>query len=360
MRYTNATKKFGQSALITALLFWFIACGEKTEETATEVVRPAKIFTISASGGGINREFPGKVRAAQQVDMSFNFAGTLVKLPVKEGQEIKKGNLIAAIDDRDLKNALAAERAKLKDSKASYERHKGLLEQAVTTAAEFDKVERMYEVQKVAVRIAQKAFDDATLEAPFSGRIAKRYVDNHKEVMAKEPIVSLQDISSMEILVDLPESVIAHVRKKSTATVVAEFPVLPGKKFALKAKEVALQADPQTQTYQVVLTLPIITEANILPGMTATVTATAKGDAKQPDTFLVPLAAVFADEAGKRLVWKVGKDMKVQKHPVEVGAVTGDRIRITKGLKPGEKIVTAGVNFLEPGQEVRPIQTDSK
>ncbi len=361
-RVNTMKKSVRWAALFTALVCWLSGCGEDTEkDTKKDMVRPAKIFAISASGDAFTREFPGKVRATQQVDMSFNIPGTLVKLPVKEGQKVKKGNLIAAIDSRDLRNTLAAERAKLKDSKASYERHKGLLAEQVTTQAEFDKVLRMYEVQKVAVRIAQKAVDDTSLKAPFSGRIAKRYVDNHKEVQSKEPIVSLQDISSsLEVRVDLPESIIAHARGANTTSIVAEFPVLPGKKFELKVKEIALQADPQTQTYKATFAMPAITEANILPGMTASVTATAKGNEKQTLSFLVPLAAVFADEAGKRLVWKVGKDMAVQKLPVEVGKVTDDRIKVTKGLKPGDKIIAAGVNFLEPGQEVRPIQDSAK
>ena len=145
MKQVNTMRKIGIGAIVLAALgCWISACGEDTKKNVQkEVVRPAKIFTIFASSQAFSREFPGEVRASQQVDMSFNIPGTLVKLPVKEGQQVKEGDLIAAIDSRDLRNTLAAERAKLRDSKASYERHKGLLAEQVTTQAEFDKVERM-------------------------------------------------------------------------------------------------------------------------------------------------------------------------------------------------------------------------
>jgi RND family efflux transporter MFP subunit len=344
--------------LITALACGFTACAKDTEkDTIKEVVRPAKILSVGEGGDGAHRQFPGKVRAAQQVDMSFNFAGTLTKLPVKEGDNVEKDQLLAQIDPRDYKNTVAAERAKLAQSKASYERHKQLVKDEVTTPAEFDRVQRKYEVQKVALKIAQKALSDTSLKAPFPGRVAVRYVDNFKEVQAKEPVVSIQDVTSLEVVVNVPESVIAPMRERNSVPARAEFPVAPGREFDLNIREFASEADPQTQTYRVVLAMPAPKDINILPGMTTTVfakTGISSGG------FLVPLTAVLADEAGKRFVWIVDQAMKVQKTQVEVGEVTGSHIRITKGLKSEDRIVSAGVNYLTSGQQVSELKKVGK
>jgi multidrug efflux system membrane fusion protein len=359
MRHMNTIKNTGRWAIIAAILgCWFTACAEDTDkDTKKDVVRPAKILSVGDGGDGAQRQFPGKVRAAQQVDMSFNFAGTLTKLPVKEGHNVKKGQLLAQIDARDYRNAVAAERAKLAQSKASFERHKQLVIDEVTTPAEFDRVQRMYEVQKVAVKIAVKALSDTSLKAPFSGRVAIRYVDNFKEVQAKEPVVSIQDVTSLEVVVNVPESVIAPMRERNSVPARAEFPVAPGRQFELEIREFASEADPQTQTYRVVLAMPAPKDINILPGMTTTVfakTGVSSGG------FLVPVTAVLADEAGERFVWIVDQAMKVQKTQVEVGEVTGSRIRITKGLKSGDRIIGAGVSYLEPGQQVSELKKVGK
>jgi RND family efflux transporter MFP subunit len=194
------------------------------------------------------------------------------------------------------------------------------------------------------------------LKAPFSGRIVKRYIDNFKEVQAKEPIVSLQDISSIEVVVDVPEWVMVPMRERGSASVIVEFPAVPGKKYTLKLKEFSSEADSQTQTYRVVLTMPAPEEVNILPGMTATVTGSNLRNSLSEQKQLIPIGAVFADETGKNYVWRVEDSMAVKKQEVEVGSVTGENIYIVNGLTPGSRIVTAGVNYLQPDMKVREIK----
>jgi len=205
---------------------------------------------------------------------------------------------------------------------------------------------------------ARDALNDTRLKAPFSGVIADRYVENYQDVQAKQPVVSLQDVSSIEILVDVPEIMMATVKDKNALNVFAEFASIPGKKYRTTLKEFSTKADPQTRTYRVVLKMPAPKEVNILPGMTAKVFRIIDpGEVVQESAFLVPIEAVFGDEAGKQYVWIVNPETtQVQKREVQVGNVTGGTIRILEGLTSGEKIVTAGVNFLQPGMKVRAIK----
>lgn len=207
---------------------------------------------------------------------------------------------------------------------------------------------------KALVDSAKLQVEYTTLTAPFSGIVSKRYVDNFQEVQAKQPIVSLDDISSVEILVDVPEIVMAGVREGGAGVAVAEFAAAPGKRYPLTIKEFATRADPTTQTYQIVLEMPQPEDINVLPGMTATVTGSTGEREQGKDIFVVPAIAVTADAAGNAQVWVVDKEtMKVTPRPVKTGNLTGtDSIEIVEGLKDGETVAVSGVSRLREGMQV--------
>jgi RND family efflux transporter MFP subunit len=206
-----------------------------------------------------------------------------------------------------------------------------------------------------AVDAAKDQLSYTYLKAPFAGIIARRYVDNYQEVQPKQPIVSLQDITHVEILVDLPENLMAISREESGAKIVVEFPTLPEKQYPVSIKEIATEADPATQTYQVVFQMPQPEEIRVLPGMTATVRATLSDEKAAEADIVIPAIAVTADPKGQDYVWVVDpKEMTVRKKDVRVGSVVGTAdIRILDGLKGGEKIVVAGVTKLQDGMKVR-------
>jgi RND family efflux transporter MFP subunit len=359
MEYGHQLKLPGLRVFMaTGIIIGFVAagCGEKPVETK-EVVRPVKMITVGSEDDSSERKFPGSVRAAQRVDLAFNVSGTLAELPVSEGDDVKKGDLLARLDRRDFKSNLASANAKHKNAKSDYDRNAKLLKEGVISRAHFDQLEKNLKVYESDATIAQKDFDDSSLLAPFEGRIARRYVDNFKEVRAKEPIVSLQDISSIEVVVDVPEWVMVPIRKRGSADVTAEFHAVPGKQYPLKLKEFASEADPETQTYRVVLIMPAPDDVNILPGMTATVTGSGLKDSLNRKSIQVPVSAVFADEGGKNHVWLVDDSMKVRKQEVQVEGVTGESIHVVHGLSKDDRVVTAGVNYLQPGMKVRELKS---
>lgn len=405
------------------MAFFFNSCGKEEEKAPeTKVVRPVKMMTITTGGERLKRSFPGTVRASQRVDLSFQVSGPLTELQVEEGQEVKKGDLLARIDPRDfevkLRNAkakLATSRATLKAMKQARPEDIKRLEAKVSKAeaalklakSDYDRVMRIKKQDAGAVsqgmvdkalekrdraeaevrdakqelRIGKlgarpediqakeaeirslKANVDAAkdqlgytyLRAPFSGTIAKRYVDNFQKVQAKEPILSLQDISQIEILVDVPEDIMAGAKKTRAADTVVEFAAAPGKRFKVKLKEYSTEADPKTQTYRVVLTLPAPENINIFPGMTATVSGarSQKGSSR----IVIPAIAVVADHDGVSNVWIIDKEtMTSKKRKVRTGNLTGkDSIEILDGLNSGEMIAIAGVSRLREGMEVRPL-----
>ncbi len=414
------------SVIVTAIFLILAGCADQEEKTDTVVVRPVKTMVLASSASERVRTFPGKVQASQQVDLAFRISGPLVEFPVKEGQAVKKDDLLARIDPRDYKTDLAhvksslaeayanlksmkagarpedikvleaevaAARARFQEAEQNFRRYEKLYSRDVVTKMDYERRQSAYNVAKaqlnatsqnlkkgrkgarredvdaMASRIrglkaqqkrAQAAQDDTWLRAPFSGVIAKKFVENFQDVDAKKPIVSLQNVSNIEILVDIPEKEMATVDQTDIAKITAKFEFLPDKEFTVEIKEYGTQADPQTKTYPVTLTMPAPEGVTLLPGMTATITARLKAS-ENADTsqFAIPVSAVFADELGKQYVWLVDQTaMTVSKREIRVGSLTGESIRVSEGLEPGEMIATAGVHFLQENMKVRVLGSE--
>ncbi|WP_455201669.1 efflux RND transporter periplasmic adaptor subunit [Kaarinaea lacus] len=335
------------------------ACGDKNQAPPPrETVRPVKTITLGAADFRGSRQFPGTVRASDRVDLSFNVDGPLIELPVKQGQNVKKGDLIARLDPRDYGSNLKAAEARYTETKSNYERGKGLVKDGFISKVQFDQLRSNFEQAEADLAIKKKALNDTYLKAPFAGKIAKRYVQNFQDVRRKERIISLQDVNVIEIVVNAPESIVAGAAGDARqATIQATFESLPGKTFDLEVKEFATEADPKTQTFEYVLIMPQPEDANILPGMTATVLATAPETAVQPTIQVIPALAVVADETGKSHVWVINqKENTAHSREVSTGELVGnDQITITDGLANGDMVAIAGVSTLREGMKVRPV-----
>ncbi|MBW1816236.1 MAG: efflux RND transporter periplasmic adaptor subunit [Deltaproteobacteria bacterium] len=352
----------------------FISCGKEEEKAPIKkLIRPIKIFTVQSGAEVFKRKLPGKVRAAKRVDLAFQVGGPLIELPIQEGQEVKSGALLARIDPKDykvnLRNAegqMAKANAALQLARTEYDRVLRIKKKDPGAVSQSMVDRRREGVNKAQADIAslQASVDDAKnklkytyLKAPFSGVIARRYVDNFQEVRRKQPVVTLDDLSSVEILVDVPENLMAVVRT-GDADAVVEFPSSPGKQYMATLKEFATRADPATLTYQVVLTMPAPDDIRVLPGMTATVSGKGKAQESGAEKIIIPAIAVFADESGKSKVWIVDRGtMKVSARPVIAGELTGSAsIRILDGLKPGDHVAVTGVAQLREGMQVRDLK----
>ena len=191
--------------------------------------------------------------------------------------------------------------------------------------------------------------------------MASRLVENFQDVQAKQPIVRLQDIKQLEILVDIPENRAIRVREdgRNAVNVHAVFDAAPGREFPLTIKEYSTEANPETQTFEVVLTMPQPEGLLLLPGMTAMVWAESP-ETDQEDgagTFVIPAAALYADEAGKTHVWVVDTQSNaVSMRAVETGELSGaENIQVVSGLQAGEMVVVSAASRLREGMVIRPV-----
>ncbi|MCB9874350.1 MAG: efflux RND transporter periplasmic adaptor subunit [Planctomycetaceae bacterium] len=206
---------------------------------------------------------------------------------------------------------------------------------------------------EAAAAAAKNQLDYATLTAPFDGEVAARYVNNFQTVQVNQPIVRLLDISKIEITVQVPESLIGLVPQ--VKQVDCSFDAFPGREFTGKITRIGREASQATRTYPVTVEIQQQEEARILPGMAAVLRnhpIEIEGDAAED--LIVPPSSVFTTAEGpETFVWVVDTGNKVARRPVKTGDLTPVGLRVVEGLKAGDMVVTAGVNTLREGQEVK-------
>lgn len=346
-------------AILTVLVL--AGCGgeEAQDQLSKPVIKPARVAVVQPVSQFVHVQNPGIVRAYKRAELTFNIPGTLNELNANEGKEIKAGTIVAKLDDADLREKLEAARVEFERVEKDYERNFSIWKssEAVSKSA-VDQSKALMDVAGTQLDIAEKAVRDSVLRAPFDGTVVKRHVENFQNVQAKEPIISLQDLDDLEVVFNVPANdVINSPGDPRTYKLHGTFEKLPDREFPLSLKAYSAEADPVTNTYQVVSSLSLENmEKNIkiLPGMAVTVHSIYRKPGDR-EVYHVPVSAMFSRN-GKEYIWVVGDAGKVASREVTTDGIRGNDAVIMTGLQPGETIVTAGVNHLIEGQAIRPLE----
>ena len=343
----------------------------KEESAYQEAVRAVRAMVVADFAGVSERSFPGRAAATQEVDLAFRVSGPLIARPVRVGDEVGEGDLIARIDPRDFEVALRNAEGSLQRSRANENRAQADFDRvsniqkkdpgAISQAA-IDQAQEALEVAQAdiatleaSVDAARDALDDTQLQAPFAGTIVATYVENFENVREKQMIARLLDKTRIEFEVNIPESLISMVPYVQELRVT--FDAFPDVEVAAEIEEVGAEASETTRTFPVTLIMDQPESATILPGMAGRAAGVARPPQnEQPLNIVIPVTALFSPEVNdKSFVWMIDESSNtVSRREVEVGKLISGGYVITAGLQPGEMIATAGVHFLQEGQQVRP------
>ncbi len=363
----NAKAGAAQALLAAAASLLLAGCTDEPPP-AKELVRPVRAMQVADTSAFKARKFPGRARAARQVELSFRVAGPLIALPVKVGDTVKKGDVVARIDPRDYNVQVQNVRAQLESAQAGAKkavadlerlegvraRNPGFVAQVDydTAVQNRDAAAANVSALRASLAAAQDQLQYTALEAPFAGVVVDTYVENFEDVRAKQPVVRIVDDSRIEFVVSVPENLISLVPQVRGVKV--EFDALPGMAVDAEIKEIGSEASAATRTYPVTLVMDQPESSRILPGMAGNAFGEPPADAA-PVGVEVPVSAVFTNEAGDvSFVWIIDEQRKtVSRRKVTAGELTERGIRVTDGLSPGEWIATAGVHYLREGQQVR-------
>ena len=346
------------------LVAWLLAgCSEEQPPQTEAVPRPVKTMVIGGADATGVRSFPARIAAAARADLAFRVSGTVQDLPVKEGDRLKQGDLVARLDPTDYQIVVNDRQASFDKAKKNFERGKQLVDSGAISQRDFDRMEADFKSSQANLDTATQDLAYTELKAPFDGMIATRLVERFEEVQAKQAIAVLQNVDMLEVKFDIPESIIRGIRAsgeeqrkkevRNNIKVVASFQEQPGREYPLTFKELSTKADAKTQTFEATYLMKQWEQGMVLPGMTANVTVDLSQYSSGEMTFNVPVSAVVGDYKLDPQVWTVDEaSMTVSPRTVKIGYLVGDGIEVLEGLEPGARVVTAGTPFLVEGMRV--------
>ncbi|ACT58332.1 efflux RND transporter periplasmic adaptor subunit [Hirschia baltica] len=330
-------------------------CSDKNEPVAKKIVRPAKLEVVESSSDQREFSFPAIVEATQTAQLTFQIGGQISELKVLESQEVERGEIIARLDQRDVRNNLSQAKAQYENAEAEFARAERLFDQDAISKSILDSRRTQRDVAKAALDTAEKALSDTVMKAPFSGHISKVWGEQYQNVQAKEPIVSIQS-EAVEVVFNLPSTIMARRPQLKILDTYVILDAQPEVKIPAVFKEASGQVDASSQTYEVRATFIAPDNLVTLPGMTATIFSSISVNGASDVVgkgIAVPLSSILA-EGDARYVWVVDAETNtISKRKVELASEAGVYIAVTDGLEGGETIITAGVSFFHEGMTVR-------
>ncbi len=329
-----------------------ISCSQEQKEKSSVSARPVKAIQVGNISAFNGRAFPGRASAVQQVNLSFNVGGSLIELPVKVGDNVKKGSLIAKLDPREFEAKLQAAQAEFNRDEQNFLRAKALVGKGHISKADYDLLKAKLGVSQANQVLAEKSLKDSVLKAPFDGKISNLYVENYQTIANQQNIARLLDTSQIEMVIQIPEGAISYI--SDVKDIIVHFDSFPNYAIPAKIKEVSNEASPETRTYPVTLIMQQPKEIEILPGMAGKATGRVDPTKKEQNKFTIPASAVLTSDSEKKTyVWIINlKKHEVNRREIQIGELTPTGISVIKGLHEGDWVVTAGIHSLEEGEQV--------
>lgn len=331
------------------------SCRDHTAGT-TEATN-VKLFTVKSAAATSVAEFPGRVKAAEEVNMAFKVGGTLMHVHVEDGSKVRKGDLIAEIDPRDYQLQFDATDAEYRKIKAEAERVIALYADSVSTADAYDKAR--YGLQQISAKYenAKNQLSDTKIYAPFDGFVQQRLFDPPAVIAAGMPVVTLISTGRQEIEINIPASTY-YGHRNMDVNFSTSFDFIPDKTIPLNLAAIAPKANAN-QLYNVRLTVPAGLSPQPSPGMNVMVKMTSD-DAESHKT-AIPSSALFR-KGDESCVWVYDdKSGVIERRTVSVERLdTGGNAVITDGLAVGENIVATGVHKLSDGEKVKPMASETE
>ena len=347
-----------RAALVFAAILCLAGCGEpQAPLEATDAARPALIHEVRSSAAGGKLRFPGRIRAERRAELSFDVPGFVAEFVPIAGSHVQAGQVVARLDDAVFRARVTAAGAEFDRAKADLERYQRLWEtERAVAPSEVDERRSRLEVARTNLATADRELADTVIRAPFAGVITRRRLETFSNVQAKQPIADLQDLDALEVVINVPARVVRTATEQQAAEAIFEGE--DARTIPLKLKSFATDADPQTQTYEIVLSLGALPPGiNVFPGMSVTVLPFAGAVDEPGDTVSIPLTAVATDASGATFVWVVDAQSRAERREVRTGAIRGGDITIATGLVAGERIIAAGVSAVRAGMLVRPLSS---
>jgi RND family efflux transporter MFP subunit len=344
--------------LLTVLCLVLASCSKEVPKKPAEP-RVARVVEIHMQGGGVHGEASGIIESRYNARVGFQVGGRLVARNVDVGTVVDKGTVLAQLDAIDFQNRLAAAQSQLNAANAEVKqatpqeaRQKILLKQGYTTRVDYDRALRAVETARSHVdeaqanlRLAKDQVGYATLTANTAGAVTAVGADPGQVVNAGQMIAVISQLDAREGVFSVSERALSVISPGTLVHVSLQFN--PAIAVEGTVREISPEADPVTGTYTVRVSLPNAPDSMRL-GALVTGSIQTKGQAEA----VIPTGCLLQSR-DKPEVWVVSMvDKTVHLRPVVIDRFDANTVTISSGLKEGELVVTAGVNWLGEGEKV--------
>lgn len=341
---------------VLALAFVLSACKQAAEDEKVDVVRPAKLITVNSSSNVKNYNFPAVIEAATSRNLAFQVSGQIVELNVSPGNEVKKGAVIAKLDQRQYRNELQSAQTLFDNAKSVYRRAERLIAEDAIAKNVFEQRKSQFDVASVQLDNAKKALEDTVLYSPFDGVVAAKLANELETVGPTAPVITLQTTGAAEAVVKIPANLVAKSKQINPIEILVLLDSAPDLPMPAEIVETSGLADEKSQTFELKFGFTPPESLRILPGMTGVVKSKLAFSNDTEPQITIPLNAVLSDGQGQYVWLASGTPLVVTRRDVTVGASVGESLAIDSGLVVGDVIVGAGASYLFEGMKIRRLE----
>ncbi len=311
---------------------------------------PTPVEATMAESGSVRDEFTavGTLEAGEIITVTSEISGIVRGLPFTEGGPIKKGQLLARIDDAELSARLDRAEAIRKQGQLNFERSKNLSERGAIAQQQLDDSQAALNVAEADLALVKAQLDKTRITAPFSGLVGTQHISVGAYVRPGEAITELAQINELKATFPAPERFMGQLAPGAIVAVSA--PAFPGVALNGQIDVIEPILDPSTRNVRIVARV-----ANpdhlFRPGMSANIRVIL---AERPEALTIPSESVFV-EGEQAFVYLINPDSTVRQVPVKLGTRTAGSVEVVDGLTSGARVVSSGHQKLYPGAKVMPM-----
>ncbi len=329
--------------LTTCVGFFLHACSNNEDEKSfNNPTVNVGVEQVKNLDGSETFSYSGTIEESESIPLSFSTIGSVARVLVSEGDFVKKGQLLAELNDETFKNAYEMSAATLKQAEDAYKRLQPMYKNGNIPEIKFVEVETGLQQAKAAAAISQKNLNDCKLYSPVNGVVGKRSIEPGMSAMPNVTSINIVKIEKVFARVSVSENEIASVEKGSKAKI--KIGALNYAEFTGTVEEVGVLADPISHSYKIKIGIAN-SNSQIKPGMICSAVLEQQNNS---NGVYVSGKAVLVDEHGKNFVYITNQN-KASKKYVKTGRLLKNGIEIIEGLNPGDKVVVEGSHKLVDG-----------
>lgn len=327
---------------LSALLL--IGCGhKKAEKQAFDPIIPVEISVVSQTDDNSLRNYVGTVKSEMELPVSFPLGGKLTGIYVKNGQHVKKGTLIARVDETAAKSIHDAALATLNQAEDGYNRLKQVHDEGGIPDVRWVQMETDLEKARQTEITSRKNLNECTLRAPQEGYISMDEHTTGENLLPSATFCRIIDMNKIIVEFSVPEKEIGIIQVGDKAE--ATFPGLDNMTKTIEIIDKSFVSNPMGHTYTIKAKVPVENK-DILPGMVAKI----RLSLSEASGIVVPSSCVLTMPEGAD-VWTV-KNGKAYRRNIKVGGFVKNGVVVDNGLQNGDTIITVGYQKLYNGAKV--------